>query len=57
MVPHISVMPSRPFAEKTSGLAHPEARRSAMSVFPNSMTTDPSLAERTTDTGSISGRE
>jgi len=57
MTPQMSVAPSRPLATNTSGGRHPSATSAPMSPRSTSVTSEPSLARRSSETGARSTRD
>ena len=57
MTPQMSVVPSRPFATKTSGGFQPALTSSEMSAFSSVITRPASAARRSSLTGAVSTRE
>ena len=55
IMPHMSVLPSRPLALKVSGAVHPLASSAEMSAFSSGMTVLPVSALRTSATGACCG--
>ena len=57
ITPQISVCPSRPIATKTSGGLQPDLTSSAVSLRSITVTSDPSSARRSSETGASSTGE